>query len=446
MTSLLTTIFTSQSARIAGYVETMRQAESSLMVFARRFSPLGEDMDFSMELIDTPIPRSVIPLKEKKASCQMIKSNDDDDYDNDSLTIHSVKVTSSNKRNQNEIKDDTKAPIVLLHGYANGALYFYRNLFGLASSPVSSAVYALDLLGWGLSSRPRFDLIGNDPVEDAESFFVESLEAWRIKNNIPKMILGGHSMGGYLSVAYAEKYPANVERLILLSPVGIPDAEINRDDWGKLPLTTRLFFGTIRKIWDYGITPSGFIRSLSEYRGQKMVSNYIERRIPAITDVEEREALINYLYTNAILPGSGENCLNAILKPGAFARKPAVYRIPELKVKDVSFVYGQRDWMDPTGGLEAQKLSWEKKARGEEAPDVEVIGVRNAGHLLMLDNYEEFNSAVILSAGGKLRHGAPRPLYFNYQDNREGFFQSQRISSKRVQNNEENTASPGVQQ
>ena len=52
---------------------------------------------------------------------------------------------------------------------------------------------------------------------------MESLEYWRAANKIEKMVLAGHSMGGYLSVAYCEKYPQRVDRLLLLSPAGIPD-------------------------------------------------------------------------------------------------------------------------------------------------------------------------------------------------------------------------------
>lgn len=77
--------------------------------------------------------------------------------------------------------------------------YFYRNFAGL--SRYFDTMYSLDLLGWGLSSRPRFDPKDSN-METAEAFFVESLEAWRAKNGIGKMTLAGHSMGGYISVAY----------------------------------------------------------------------------------------------------------------------------------------------------------------------------------------------------------------------------------------------------
>jgi cardiolipin-specific phospholipase len=37
------------------------------------------------------------------------------------------------------------------------------------------------------------------------------------------MTLIGHSLGGYLSTAYALRYPSRVDRLVLLSPAGIPE-------------------------------------------------------------------------------------------------------------------------------------------------------------------------------------------------------------------------------
>jgi cardiolipin-specific phospholipase len=37
---------------------------------------------------------------------------------------------------------------------------------------------------------------------------------------IPKLVLAGHSFGGYLAAMYAVKYPQNLTELILLSPAG----------------------------------------------------------------------------------------------------------------------------------------------------------------------------------------------------------------------------------
>jgi cardiolipin-specific phospholipase len=66
----------------------------------------------------------------------------------------------------------------------------------------------------------REDIRGR--VHEAESFFVDSLEEWRVKMGLEKMTLVGHSLGAYFSVVYALKYPARVNKLILLSPAGVP--------------------------------------------------------------------------------------------------------------------------------------------------------------------------------------------------------------------------------
>jgi len=91
----------------------------------------------------------------------------------------------------------------------------------------SAPVYAVDWLGMGRSARVPFKIKSklNDTagrVKETEDFFVESLEEWRKKMNLEKMTLVGHSLGGYLSSVYALRYPQRVERLILLSPAGVP--------------------------------------------------------------------------------------------------------------------------------------------------------------------------------------------------------------------------------
>ena len=395
----MVSLFASKATQIISRIEQMKQAEAALISFASRFSHLYDENSHEIELFDTEIPLSSVPLKDG-VMCQIYPETKGDKQGGGggNLIMHGIKVQSNV---YNETGSSKTAPLVLLHGYANGALYFYRNLFGLSNYSFGGTVYALDLLGWGLSSRPHFKtkiVEGHDQISVAEQFFVESLEQWRKVHKLEKMTLAGHSMGGYISISYAEKYPQHVERLILLSPVGVPDDDGGmKERLSKQPLMVRFMVGAVSMLWTYGVTPSSFVRGMPESRGRGMVSSYIERRLPAITCPDERKHLTEYLYTNAKLPGSGESCLNKILEPFAFAKRPILNRIPHLNVRDISFIYGQRDWMDVDAAIEVQRICnrMKKDDAHDSVPYISVRGVKNAGNLLMLENWEEFNSAVI---------------------------------------------------
>lgn len=103
-----------------------------------------------------------------------------------------------------------RTPLVLLHGFGGGVALWAQNLDSLSSS---GPVYALDLLGFGRSSRPLF----STDSEEAEEQFVAALEEWREKVGLEEMVLLGHNLGGYLSTAYTLKYPHRCVRRCWLS-------------------------------------------------------------------------------------------------------------------------------------------------------------------------------------------------------------------------------------
>ena len=86
--------------------------------------------------------------------------------------------------------------LVAVPGYAAGSGHAFRVVDGLAAA---FRFYAVDLLGTGLSGRPPFRAKSTD---EAVAFFVDSLETWRQKQGLDKMLLMGHSLGGYLSACY----------------------------------------------------------------------------------------------------------------------------------------------------------------------------------------------------------------------------------------------------
>ena len=130
-----------------------------------------------------------------------------------------------------------------------------------------------------------------------------------------------------------------------------------------------------------------------------MIESYVQGRLPVITDIEEQQAVTDYLYYLAMVPGFGEDMLSRFLRSNAYARKPTVDRIPKLRVPKVSFLYGDRDWMDIQGGIEA----YEQVTRSSttRAPKIQVYQLQQAGHLLMLDNWRGFHAGIVACVGGK---------------------------------------------
>jgi cardiolipin-specific phospholipase len=100
--------------------------------------------------------------------------------------------------------DESVTPMLLIHGYSQSAAQYYAALPVLANE-YKGRVYAIDLFGCGLSSRPAWNKGFGEAVElkVAEDYFVDTLEEWRKAMKLKKMIVVGHSIGGYLSVAYA---------------------------------------------------------------------------------------------------------------------------------------------------------------------------------------------------------------------------------------------------
>ena len=244
-------------------------------------------------------------------------------------------------------------------------------------------LYALDLLGMGRSSRPPFRLKGKtreQQIKEAEDWFIDSLEEWRVKRKIEKMTLMGHSMGGYMAVCYALKYPGRLNKLILASPVGIPEdpyatqaampeppestlqdeftqdqatesvksntdnnnflnarkkaekeqqkANPNRTsvaDDDEAPAPRRPLPKWLTYLWDANISPFSFVR-WSGPLGPRLVSGWTSRRFSHLPP-EEALALHDYSYSLFRLRGSGEYALAYILAPGAFARSPLIRRI-----------------------------------------------------------------------------------------------------------------------
>ena len=111
--------------------------------------------------------------------------------------------------------------IVLLHGFLENKTMWDFYVPELAKK---NRVIAIDLLGHG-----ETECLGYvQTMEENADAVHEVLSALRIR----KAIFVGHSMGGYVALAFAELYPDNIKGLVLLNSTSRADSEerkTNRD-------------------------------------------------------------------------------------------------------------------------------------------------------------------------------------------------------------------------
>ena len=117
--------------------------------------------------------------------------------------------------------ENTKPKLLIIHGFGGNGATFYRMIEHLMKE---FRVTTLDLFGMAGSGRPSFSL---QTAEECIAFFTLSIDAWmsatEYKTNDDYYLLG-HSLGGYISMWYALKWPERLLQLILMSPVGIEPA------------------------------------------------------------------------------------------------------------------------------------------------------------------------------------------------------------------------------
>jgi pimeloyl-ACP methyl ester carboxylesterase len=105
-------------------------------------------------------------------------------------------------------------PLVLVHGFGGNKDNWTRIAAELAPH---YRVIIPDLPGFGESSKP-----GSVGYTIAEQ--VERLRAFVKQLGLPRVHLGGNSMGGSIALAYAAKYPEEVATLWLLAPAATREA------------------------------------------------------------------------------------------------------------------------------------------------------------------------------------------------------------------------------
>ncbi|KAG5321818.1 ABHD4 protein, partial [Acromyrmex heyeri] len=274
-------------------------------------------------------------------------------------------------------EESPKIPIVLLHGLGAGVALWCLNLDALASQ---RPVYAVDILGFGRSSRPVF----SNEAQKAEEQLVRSVEEWRREMQLENFVLLGHSMGGFLAASYAMQYPERVKHLILADPWGFPEKPSDTVAKTHIPFWVKAIAFAVQPL-----NPLWAVRVAGPF-GQWLIEktrpDIVKKFIPVLKD--DTAVISQYIHQcNAQTP-SGESAFHAMMHGFGWAKNPIVKRMDKLNDNiPITLLYGSRSWVDNSAGETI------KQYRSSSYVNVQVI--TGAGHHVYADKNETFNKYVL---------------------------------------------------
>jgi len=299
---------------------------------------------------------------------------------NDKYRIWTLVATNTAKttsKTDATSQSQENTPLVLVHGMGGGNGIWAMNIDELARD---RTVYSFDLLGFGMSSRPKFSQ--NAPMVESE--FVDSIESWRQAIHLkPPFILLGHSLGGYVAASYAIKHPSHVKHLILVDPWGVPEMpkehELGRD-WPMWVKALRVVLQPFN--------PLAAVRGAGPW-GPALVKRFrpdFQRRYAEFFS-DEDDTVFDYIYhLNAQTP-SGEAAFKTLAAPYGFAKDPVIKKMDKLDTAvPITFLYGAKSWISSDAGRQIQQM--------RPSSYVDVQEVQGAGHHVYADRPQQFNGAV----------------------------------------------------
>ena len=244
---------------------------------------LGLAALFSLSMVGCTTAPNTLAVNTTQKIIQYERSKSD-------LEVKSLTLASGDKMVYAESDNVTGEPLLLIHGFGGNKDNFTR----IADKLEGYHLIIPDLLGFGNSSKP----MTADYRADAQATRLhELMQAKGLASNIH---VGGNSMGGAISVAYAAKYPKEVKSLWLVDTAGFWSAGVPKSLEGATLENNPLLINSkedFYKMYDFIMYKPPYIpKSVKAVFAQERINNKaLDAKIleQIVTDnVEERAKII----------------------------------------------------------------------------------------------------------------------------------------------------------
>lgn len=284
--------------------------------------------------------------------------------------IHTIEAGMTNKQK-----------VVLVHGYGATGVFYYKLINHLRHD---FHVFAIDLYGFGQSSRPEIKSFDYDPLCD---FFLKPFEDWRNSSGIQDFVLVAHSLGAYLMTQYMRIFKPPVKMLYLVSPAGFTLKTVDeiKDRFkqyvsGFKMLTIKFSFYLME---DLRLSPF----HMMFINRDQAIMNYFKHDRMHMSDTE-CGLFTEYFKGILDLPACGEKALGTFLFYGCYSKRPLCETLKKIRddICNVRIFYGDADWMDFEHAIDCNE-------RMHIRYDIQMVP--NAGHQIILQN-PQFLSRVLI--------------------------------------------------
>jgi len=240
--------------------------------------------------------------------------------------------------------------VILLHGFGEDQHIFNSTVNALKKK---YTVYTPDLLGTGMSPINATTPITNFSIEYLADSIARLLQHEKIEN----CVLLGHSMGGYVTVAFAKKYPQYLKGFGLLHSTALPDTPIK--------IENRL--RGITFIQKFGTT------SFLETTAPNLFGTYTQKNHPQL--------ITEFIQS---IPSFSNGALTSYYQ--AMMQRPDLTSVLETTPLPVLFILGDQDIA----------VALEDTLPQTKMPQRAYLYVlENCGHMGMLEQPIHFNNAVL---------------------------------------------------